>query len=66
MAKILLRTRNVGSPQASTSRASGSARHSFRNRVIGRGGMGFVFAVCDGKTPGLGAMLALRKHARQQ
>ena len=36
MAKILLRTRNVGAPHASTSCASGSARQSFRRRVIGR------------------------------
>ena len=34
MAKILLRTRNVGSPQASTSCDSGSARQSFRNCAI--------------------------------
>src|SRR3569623_2018583 len=41
IAKILFLTRNVGSPHASTSCASGKARQSWRRRSTGRLGTGF-------------------------
>jgi hypothetical protein len=40
IAKSLLRTLKVGSPQASTSCDSGKARQSFRRLVSGLGGIG--------------------------
>jgi hypothetical protein len=43
-------TRNVGVPHASTSRASGSARQSWRRRASGRGGMGArARSYCDAR-----------------
>src|SRR4030081_213156 len=59
MANNLLRTRNVGSPHASTSCASGSARQSLRRRVSGRGGMTYEGMAMPRRCRGAGGARSL-------